>query len=86
LDFPGYDQDGWVRVQAVSEVDWLTLVALWASYNRFLAYVIAHLPVSKLEALCRVGTAEPVTLSFLANDYFVHLVHHLNQIGAADSK
>jgi hypothetical protein len=86
LDFPGYDQDGWVRVQAVSEADWLTLVALWASYNRFLAYLIAHLPAPKLETLCRVGTGEPVTLSFLANDYFVHLVHHLNQIGAADSK
>ncbi len=86
LDFPGYDQDAWVRVQAVSEADWLTLVALWASYNRFLAYLIAHLPASKLETLCRVGTGEPVTLSFLANDYFVHLVHHLSQIGAADSK
>jgi hypothetical protein len=46
LDFPGYDQDGWVRVQAVRDADWLTLVALWASYNRFLAYVIAHLPDS----------------------------------------
>jgi hypothetical protein len=86
LDFPGYDQDGWVRVQAVSEADWLTLVALWASYNRHLAYVIAHLPASKLETMCRIGSGEPVTLRFLANDYFAHLVHHLNQIGAADSK
>lgn len=85
LDFPGYDQDEWVRVQSIREADWLILVALWAAYNRYLAHVIAHLPASKLGTMCRIGQGEPVTLSFLANDYLVHLIHHLNQISAADS-
>jgi hypothetical protein len=83
LDFPGYDQDGNVRVQAIQEADWRLLVGLWAAYNRFLAHVIAHLPSSKLETVCRIGSGEPVTLGFLAEDYLTHLVHHLGQIGAA---
>ena len=85
LDFPGYDQDGCVRVQAVEEADWTLLVSLWAGYNRYLAHVIAHLPASKLETLCRIGSDEPVTLQFLAEDYLVHLLHHLGQIGAVAS-
>jgi hypothetical protein len=85
LDFPGYDQDGCVRVQAVEEADWNLLVSLWAGYNRYLAHVIAHLPVSKLETLCRIGSDEPVTLRFLAEDYLRHLLHHLGQIGATTS-
>jgi len=85
LDFPGYDQDGCVRVQAVEEADWTLLVSLWAGYNRYLAHGIAHLSVSKLETLCRIGSDEPVTLRFLAEDYLRHLLHHLGQIGATTS-
>jgi DinB superfamily len=86
LDFPRYDQDGNIRVQAPQEADWKLLVSLWAAYNRYLAHIIARLPAAKLETACRIGPAEPVTLDFLAHDYLTHLVHHLNQIGAADSK
>lgn len=83
LEFPRYDQDGFVRVQAVEGVNWALLVALWASYNRYLAHVIAHLPASSLETVCRIGSDQPVTLRFLAEDYLRHLLHHLRQIGAA---
>jgi hypothetical protein len=86
LDFPGYEQDGCVRVQAPQEADWELLVSLWAAYNRYLAHVIAHLPESKLGTACRIGSEEAVTLDFLAKDYLRHLVHHLRQIGAADSE
>jgi hypothetical protein len=85
LDFPGYDQDGCVRVQAVEEAHWPLLVALWADYNRYLAHVIAHLAPFKLETLCRIGSDEPVKLQFLVEDYLKHLLHHLGQIGAATS-
>lgn len=85
LDFPGYDQDGNVRVQAPQEADWLLLISLWAAYNRYLAHIIARLPASKLETSIRIGSGEPVTLSFVATDYLTHLVHHLKQIGAADA-
>ena len=84
LEFPGYDQDGNVRVQEFQSADWLMLVNLWAAYNRFLAHVIAKLPASKLETMCTVATNDPVTLRFLATDYVDHLLHHLRQIGMAE--
>jgi DinB superfamily len=81
LDFPGYDQDGNIRVQAVQEAEWPLLVSLWAAYNRYLAHLIAHIPPAQLGKSCRIGAGEPVTLSFLASDYLTHLRHHLQQIG-----
>jgi DinB superfamily len=86
LDFPPYDQDGNVRLEAPQEADWSLLVSLWAAYNRYLAHIIARLPANKLETVCRIGPDKPFTLEFLANDYVRHLVHHLNQIGAGNSK
>jgi DinB superfamily len=82
LEFPGYDQDGCVRVQAVQNAPWPLLVSLWADYNLYLAHVIANLPADKLQANCRIGEDKPVTLRFLAEDYLTHLLHHLGQIGA----
>jgi hypothetical protein len=81
LNFPGYDQNGNVRVQQFQTAAWTQLVALWSSYNRFLAHVIAHLPEKKLSTMCRIGAEKPVTLEFLATDYVDHLAHHLSQIG-----
>jgi DinB superfamily len=81
LDFPGYDQDGNLRVEVPENADWLLLVTLWAAYNRYLAHVIAHLPAAKRDTMCRIGNAEPVTLRFLATDYLDHLRHHLAQMG-----
>lgn len=83
LDFPGYDQEGNVRVQAPEEADWLMLVSLWAAYNRYLVHIIARLPASKLATVCRIGSGEPKPLEFIATDYVTHLLHHLSQIGVA---
>lgn len=84
LDFPAYDQEGNVRVQVPQDADWLLLISLWAAYNRYLAHIIARLPESKLETVCRIGTGKPVTLGFIAEDYVTHMVHHLRQVGATD--
>jgi hypothetical protein len=86
LEFPGYEQDGCVRVQAVQSAPWVLLVALWKNYNLYLAHVIAHLPASQLEAPCKIGANEVVTLRFLTEDYLRHLLHHLDQIGATASR
>jgi hypothetical protein len=82
LVFPGYDQDGNVRVQAAQEADWGVLVSLWLSYNRYLAHVIGKIPAGKLDMACTIGNGEPVTLRFVVEDYMEHLLHHLGQIGA----
>jgi hypothetical protein len=85
LDFPGYNQDGSVHVQALQRANWTLLVSLWCAYNRYLAHVIANLPASKLDTVCRIGSGKAVTLGWLATDYVTHLVHHLGQIGVANS-
>src|SRR5271169_3585628 len=64
LQFPGYDQEGNVRVQAIRQAEWHMLVALWTAYNRYLAHVIAHVPASKLDTPCCIGSGNPVTLGF----------------------
>jgi hypothetical protein len=84
LHFPGYDQEGNIRVQAVQEADWVLLISLWAAYNRYLAHLIEHIPHSQLDMKCRIGAREPVTLGFLASEYLTHLRHHLRQIGVAE--
>jgi hypothetical protein len=83
LEFPRYDQDGFVRMQVAESAPWPLVVTLWTNYNLFLAHVIAHLPATQLDSVCRIGENEPVTLRFLAEDYLTHLLHHLGQIGAA---
>ena len=69
--------------EVLDSAAWPILVDLWASYNRYLAHVIRHLPDAKLEVVCRIGSNAPVSLRYLAEDYVVHLVHHLDQIGVA---
>jgi hypothetical protein len=85
LEFPAYDQAGNVRIQAPQEADWVLLITLWAAYNRYLAHIVSRLPESKLDTVCRIGSGKPATLFFVAEDYLAHLLHHLRQIGAADS-
>ena len=84
LDFPAYDQERNVGLQAPQEADWPLLVSLWAAYNRYLAHIIARLPANKLDTVCHIGSNPPVTLGFVASDYLTHMIHHLSQIGAAD--
>jgi len=84
LEFPSYNQEGCVRVEAPQEADWLLLISLWANYNRYLAHIIAQLPASKMETVCRIGDGKPLPLQFLISEYITHLVHHLGQIGAAE--
>jgi len=83
LNFPGYDQNGNVRMQQFQTAAWEQLVDLWAAYNRFLAHVIANLPEGKLQTACRIGANMPVTLEHLAKDYVAHLSQQLNQMGIA---
>jgi len=80
LDFPAYDQNGNIRIQAPEDADWELLVSLWAAYNRYLAHIIARLPAPQLATPCRIGGAAPVTFEFLVDDYLVHLTHHLDQL------
>jgi hypothetical protein len=81
LNFPGYDQNGNVRVQQFQSASWPLLVDLFLAYNRFLAHVIAHIPEGKLQTVCKIGAEMPTTLEHLAKDYVKHLEHHLKLMG-----
>jgi hypothetical protein len=80
LTFPGYQQDDWVRIQDYRDAVWGELVEFWRLYNRRLGHVIRRIPDARLDVQCRIGAGEAVTLRFLAEDYLVHLRHHLKQI------
>ena len=77
---PGYEQDTWVRLQGYQDRPWLELIEFWALYNHQLSHVIRRIPEPALGVTCRIGANESVTLSFLVEDYLVHLRHHLKQI------
>ena len=82
LSLPGYEQDGWVRVNRYQETPWTEIVALWAAYNRHLATVIASIDPNALGHVWHSPGGD-VTLAFLAADYVEHMNHHLHQIDPA---
>jgi len=80
---PTYAQTGWVNMHGYASMPWAQLVEHWALQNRLLGEVVMRIPEGRLEAPCRVGSKDPVTLRFLIEDYLQHLHHHLAQILSA---
>jgi len=80
LVWPGYDQDGCVKVQAFQEAPWPMLVDAWEGMNRLLAHVLTHLPAAAASAPCRIGDHAAIPLAELAAQYVTHLRHHLDQL------
>ncbi|HEX8069349.1 MAG TPA: DinB family protein [Pyrinomonadaceae bacterium] len=91
LNFEGYAQEDWVRVQRYDAEPWAQLVALWRAYNLHLLHVMAYADETALRApraehtldriaFNTVSPAEPATLEYLMLDYIEHLKHHLRQI------
>lgn len=80
IEFPAYEQDGWVRVQAYQAESWASLVELWLGLNRHLVHFIETMPAESLEHRCSIGGRAPIPLGSLIDDYAGHLEHHLAQI------
>ena len=83
LEMPGYEQDGWIRVQRYSTERWSEIITLWQAYNRHLSHVIAAMNPGSLKKVCQIGEYDPATLEFLVIDYVDHMRHHLKQIDPA---
>jgi hypothetical protein len=77
---PGYAQNEWVDLHGYRDLPWTMLVEFWRGYNDLLAHVVARIPDEGLNASCRIGGGDPVTLGFVIEDYVRHLRHHLQQI------
>jgi hypothetical protein len=77
-----YDQDEWVRVQRYQTCPMSGIINLWITLNRHLAHTIQAMDEQNYNRTCDTGkqTVELRTLDFLAEDYLVHMKHHLNQI------
>lgn len=89
--FPGYDQEGWVRVQRYDDAAWADLVALWGAFNRQIARAVGGwsgdiLLTPRLRhnldhiAWRPVPATEPVTLAYFIRDYIGHMENHLRQV------
>jgi hypothetical protein len=77
---PTYEQDGWVRAHSYHEMPWLSLLDSWRQHNELLLRLVKRIPEERLTVPCRIGSADPVTLHFLIEDYVLHMQHHLDHI------
>ena len=77
-----YNQDEWVQRQHYQRCDDHELLQLWILLNRHLCHVLEAMDPAHYEKKCNVGKGEASlqTLKFLAEDYLVHMKHHLHQI------
>lgn len=82
LDWPSYDQEGCVRVEAFQDAPWPMLIEIWSAMNRLLVHILAHLPDHAATFRCRIGGEADLSLSQLAASYVDHMRHHLTQLGA----
>jgi hypothetical protein len=77
-----YLQDEWVATQHYQEADVTELLKLWELVNRQIVRVLTYYPADRAGIKCDTGRYEPSfnTVAFLADDYIVHMQHHLNQL------
>ena len=80
FEWPGYEQNEWVRVHGYRDQTWTELLGLWLALNGLVARVIELVPDSKANTRCIIGGGGAVTLEWLIQDYVRHLRHHLTQI------
>jgi hypothetical protein len=79
-DFPGYEQEQWVRIQNYHTARWNDLTDLWRAYNTHLLHVAGCMSEAGQAATCRVGGGHELTLAELFVDYVDHLEHHLRKM------
>jgi hypothetical protein len=77
-----YDQDFWVKSQHYQDYQSEDLIQLWVLLNRHICLILSNLPPKYFEKTCDTGKGkiELHTLQYLAEDYVVHLKHHLAQM------
>jgi hypothetical protein len=77
-----YEQAEWVIAQHYQQADTSELLGLWRMLNNQIIRVLENYPANRLQATCDTGkNAQRLdTVEWLAQDYVVHLNHHLKQI------
>ncbi len=77
---PGYAQNDWVAAHGYHHWPWPALIEIWEQHNRALVPVLRSIAPDKLATPCKIGSADPVTLGFVIEDYVLHAQHHLDHI------
>jgi hypothetical protein len=80
LDFPGYDQNLFVKRANYQDFDFNFLLLLWYNYNKLLLHIIANIPAEDLHSTITVGDRPAVTIERLIKGYFGHMENHEEQI------
>lgn len=77
-----YEQDAWVKAQHYQDLSVDEVLQLWKMLNLQIIHVLDHYPPERMQAKCDNGKTEVTlrTVEWLAQDYLVHLQHHLTQI------
>jgi len=77
-----YEQNEWVAAQHYQDMNVDDLLQLWRLLNLQITRVLDNYPTDRWQAKCDTSKKETDlhTVEWLAQDYLVHLQHHLNQI------
>lgn len=76
-----YNQDVWVNAQHYRTYPTADLISLWRLLNLHLCNVLRHMPAASYSHEVRMGLngETTYTVQYLAEDYLVHLLHHLEE-------
>lgn len=75
-----YEQREWVALARYQFTPNLELLNLWTLLNKQIARLLENLPSTAAAQRCEFDNGYSVTLSWLAEDYVMHLEHHVQQI------
>ncbi|QJX46398.1 DinB family protein [Hymenobacter taeanensis] len=75
-----YDQDQWVALFQYQYTPTTDLLQFWTLYNQQIARLLDQLPPAAAAHRCEFDNGYSVTLRWLAEDYVMHLEHHVQQI------
>lgn len=84
-DFPAYDGEEWVRIQAYNNMEWELLIKLWHNYNLALLNIIENID-KKVLSNEWVGTDIKISLEDLIIDYYRHLKVHIEHFTERQSE
>ncbi len=79
--FIRYDQDKWVTISNYQNAGSVKdMIELWRLLNLQILQVLRNTTPEAAMRTCESGPGNVNTISFLAEDYVKHLIHHLHQV------
>ncbi|MEJ7644102.1 MAG: DinB family protein [Chryseolinea sp.] len=77
-----YDQDLWVIFNHYNAMPSSDVIQLWRLLNERISAVLVQMPADQGDKFCNTSrtSVNLVTVKWMAQDYVVHLKHHINQV------